>query len=391
MGLLRNIILSILTFTCFPGIIHAQESTEYERSSLHLMMIKHLNYRFSEEVESVFGEIPFPNRFNNHNLGVYSVSFAESNDQDQTHNTTTFVNNVNLGQKMVAKWFNRDKRTGSFNMELVKERGFYNASKTQQEIARKSLRGKAILEDAGENLIKHTYVVFNDIKYKSKGGKFSMLQSFASAYFGDAKKLQKHMEEIGGFKVSITSYLYRLVWNDDIANTFYDKYYTEDGTSEPAKVEAFKNEKNLFKMEYVGKTESEYAESKATGVKNPNELLIKICTRAIDQNLAQLQHTHQDFRIKAPLVSTEPITAYVGVKEGITSKSRFEVLERVIDEQGKVEYQQVGIIAPIEGKIWDNRYLASEEESKGLTCTTFKKISGKDFFPGMLIREISDK
>ena len=70
---------------------------------------------------------------------------------------------------MVAKWFNRDKQTGSFNMELIKERGLYNANQQQTNVARASIRGMALLEDAGELLIHNTYLVVNDIKYQSKG------------------------------------------------------------------------------------------------------------------------------------------------------------------------------------------------------------------------------
>ena len=40
--------------------------------------------------------------------------------------------------------------------------------------------------------------------------------------------------------------------------------------------------------------------------------------------------------------------------------------------------------------IWDNRYMASEEQAYGsdFGFTTFRKVSGGDFYPGMLIREI---
>ncbi|MCC8154323.1 MAG: hypothetical protein LIP01_08970 [Tannerellaceae bacterium] len=56
----------------------------------------------------------------------------------------------------------------------------------------------------------------------------------------------------------------------------------------------------------------------------------------------------------------------------------------------KTTYKRAGIIQPVKGKIWDNRYLAVEEEFEGatLTATEFKKVSGGTFCPGMLIREI---
>ena len=45
------------------------------------------------------------------------------------------------------------------------------------------------------------------------------------------------------------------------------------------------------------------------------------------------------------------------------------------------------------GMIWDNRFMAEQENADGatLTYTTFKKVSGGEILPGMLIREISGK
>ena len=81
------------------------------------------------------------------------------------------------------------------------------------------------------------------------------------------------------------------------------------------------------------------------------------------------------------------------MKEGMTEESRYEVLERIKDQDGTISYKRVGVIAPVTGKIWDNRYMATEERSSGseLTCTTFRKVSGGTFYPGMLIREIRIK
>ena len=117
----------------------------------------------------------------------------------------------------------------------------------------------------------------------------------------------------------------------------------------------------------------------------------KACQRAIDENVVELQHSHEEFRTKTPLLSASPITAYIGMKEGVTTKSKFEVLEVVELEDGKHKYDRVGIIEPIDNLIWDNRFMAAEEGAEGanLGYTTFRKVSGKDFAKGMLIREIT--
>ena len=386
MGLLKH--FALLSALCFSVAVAAQseDDYDYERSSLHMMMIKHLNQKYEDVIVDVYKQSRFPERFNNHDLGVNVVSFAES-EGDQTKNILSFCEQVNLGQKMVAKWFDRNRETGCFDMELIKQRGFYNASQKEINIARQSLRGKALLEDAGEQLIKNTYLVINDIRYTSRAGAFSLLQAFAGAYIGSTKALN-HLYDIGGFRVEITSYLFRLKWDDDIAYSFYDNYYTENA-QDLEKINAFKRDGAQWQMEFVGKTFCKSQETALSGVKEPNKLLVKVCTRAIDQNIANLQHTHPDFRIKAPLVSTDPLRAHVGLKEDITPESKFEVLERQIDDNGHVSYLRVGVISPKKNLIWDNRYMPDEtDRNAGLGYTEFEVVSGKDFFPGMLLREM---
>ena len=109
--------------------------------------------------------------------------------------------------------------------------------------------------------------------------------------------------------------------------------------------------------------------------------------------MVDLQRNYEEFRTKSPLLSVEPLTAYVGMKEGVNAKSKFEVLEVVEMENGTHKYNRVGVIEPIENLIWDNRYMAVEEGAQGATLgfTTFRTVSGKDFAKGMLIREMTNK
>ena len=377
-------------FVVYSSCVYAQEDDTYiyERSSMHSMMIKHLNEKYVDLVESVFLKIPFPERFNDHNLGVKSISFAETS-KNQLNNIEEFVSEVNIGQKMVAKWFNFNKQTNSFDMELIKQRGFYNANVGDRQVARASIRGKAMLEDAGENLIKNTYLLVNDISYQSKGSGNWILKSYAAVYTGNVNNMQKALQGVGGFEVTIKSYLFRLKWNNEIAMEFYTKYYTEDGIKDKDKIDAFRADKRLFKMELVGETSSVIKEKEFKTLKDPESFLMKVTKRTIDHNIAQLQHEYPEFRIKAPLLSTSPLKADVGVKEGIKDDMLFEVLERVITDDGKMHYETVGVIRPVKGKIKDNRYLVTEDESAEATldATEFEVVSGKGFMPGMLIRE----
>lgn len=71
MGFLRyQYLFVIATFLpSSPCMAQGEEGMEYERNSMHVMMIKHLNQRYDDIIEDVFLQTPFPERFNNHNLG----------------------------------------------------------------------------------------------------------------------------------------------------------------------------------------------------------------------------------------------------------------------------------------------------------------------------------
>ena len=122
----------------------------------------------------------------------------------------------------------------------------------------------------------------------------------------------------------------------------------------------------------------------------PQVMVLKACQRALDENVANLQKNFEVFKIKAPLTGVEPLKCEIGLKEGVTEKSRYEVLEAVMNDQGHIEYKRQGIIRPVKGKIWDNRFMAIEEraDNASLGFTTFEKVSGGDFYQGMLIREL---
>ena len=55
-----------------------------------------------------------------------------------------------------------------------------------------------------------------------------------------------------------------------------------------------------------------------------------------------------------------------------------------------MKYKKVGALVPVEGMIWDNRYMALEDGAPNseLEGTFFKVTNGRDLYPGLLIREV---
>ena len=402
-----NILCGVLLFcVAIPALAQADD-LKYRRSSLYTLLINHEEQKFATEIKDAFLKIPTPDKFNDHDLNVKTLTMNKklrrvSSDRENT-DVKEFLERNHVASRLVGKWFNRDMATGVCDMELVKERGLYNATEYDRILAEKSARSQALLMDAGEELIGNTFVVVNDIRYidKSKAAKVAgsilrVVGAVAGAAMGSSDlmdmgdNLAKMAESLKGFRVRINSFLYRLEWDEATANTFYKDQYAAQ--PDEAKRQAFEKGRGGYKLKYVGKVESSGSTTSFMGVKldNPEAMVRKACQRALDENIASLQSEFEEFRVKMPLVSATPITAYVGMKEGVDEDTRFEVLETIENEDGSHEYKRVGVIAPIESLIWDNRYMAAEEgaPTAGLGCTTFKKVSGGDFMPGMLIREI---
>ena len=305
---------------------------------------------------------------------------------------------------MVARWFDRDILTGQCDMELIKARGVYNASELDKELAARSARGIAMLQDAGEQLIGNTFLIVNEINYVDKAKKgqafgigLRIIGALATAVTNDNSYMAlgevagSMAETYKGFKVKITTRLYQLVWDEETAADFYTNYWTS--TPDKARAAAFDANRSKFKLKYVGDVESNGNATSFLGINEdaPEMMVRKACQRAIDENVADLQKKYDQFRIKAPITEVDGgIKVQVGMKEGITPDSEFEVLEPQ-DENGVITYKRVAVIKPVDKKIWDNRYMAVEEGAYGadFEATTFKKVSGGDIYPGLLVRQIN--
>ncbi|MGM9693888.1 MAG: hypothetical protein ACI3YC_02640 [Alloprevotella sp.] len=393
----------------FPSSLSAQtvEEPPYRRSSLCSFLINHDDQPFAKEIRQAFCNIPVSDKFNDHELSVKVLTLSKklkgAGSSKENEEISSFLDKNLVASRLVGKWFERSNETGVCHMNLIQERGLYDASEYARVLASKSTRSQALLADAGEELIGKTFVLVNDIRYvdKAKAGEIlgmglRILGALAGAATGNSNynnlgdNTASLAETLKGFKVKINTFLYRLDWNDDVAATFYKDLYSSE--PDEAKRQAFEKARGNFKLTYVGKVESSGSTTSFMGIKldEPVQMVRKACQRAIDENIAALQSDFEEFRTKTPLVSGSPIRAFIGMKEGVKKDSRFEVLETVVSEDGKHTYKRVGVIAPMPDYIWDNRYMADEEgtPAAALGFTTFKKISGNDFVPGMLIREI---
>ena len=396
---MKKIYILFLFVLCASLEMLSQEIFEYHKSSLYSIMLKHDNQEFCEELVNCFNKIPIPDKFNNHNLPirVFKAGVIEDSDtteaNQKTHIDALLKQNA-IGRRLVAKWFNYSK-DGTFNPNLILERGYYNVSADDIALSmRKISTQEGILYAAGEDLIGHTYVLVNDICYGDKRSRKEERMSAVialGAVPGVGMLAQAGAgvlaHNYSGFNVTVTSYLYRLNWNEETANGFYNLYWTV--TPDAEKKSAFNKDKELFTLEYIGHYTVHSENANLKGVNDRESQVRKVCTRAIDKAIAKLQKQYPQFRVRTPLSTVSPITAKIGLREDVTENSLYEVLV-VQEKDGRTTYKRVATIRPKKNAIWDNRYLAEFEDdyNHSISSTEFELVSGSIPYEGVLIREI---
>lgn len=442
----KSVFLALFLFLSFSltsaqneGKVFRDENIQdYRRSSLYSVLIAHTASEYADVISEVFETMETPDKFNNHDImpKCFNSSFA-SNISVSKRNLGTvsdpnfvdinsFIAREDIPRRLVAKWFERDSSTGAFNLGLIYDRGYYDASFQAIERADASIRGRKMLADAGFELIGNTFMIVNDITFIDHGKRSSdvaeLIRAFGSlagtlteAVTGDASAgrniedagntVGAITEDIAGFKVKITTYLYRLQWDNEVQGEFFSDYWISPGEDLPQRKAAF-DTTGLFKLSYVGHTVSsaQNLSSKTFSSRPLAEQFLRVCTRAVDNAVVELQRKYDEFKVNVPIYEINEdgsIAVKIGLKEGVNTKSKYEVLVRD-ESSGVVRYKTVGIIKPVKGKIWDNRFGAKDEaetakaegekiKSGGdpyLGYTSFKVVSKTARIePGMLIRE----
>jgi len=461
--ILSSFLFVLISFNMGQEVEKTSE-TKYRRSSLHTMIIESDRFPMKDTIVKAFFDAPFPEKYDEHNFGeksinpnVYTLTEEEKVGLKKSTSAagdligsigsgalTTFaasqgialdpatfeidrtllpeevpviimkyLKQNQIANKMVAKWYNR-QLDGSFDMNLIFERGLYNASEKEASIAKKANDGINLLKSAGVELLGNTFVVVNKFKFIKNEIPANLARLGARMI---ASKLSSPFNEVAikaadlayeaasvGYSVQATSYLYKLKWNDSIQAVFENNLYYDKTTIDPTKKNAFE-QTDLFQLEFVGSEKASglvMLDLKSKG--RSEETIIKTATiRTIDAVYLKLQKSYDVFMPKTALFSGDPLTAKIGMKEGLKGGEKFEVFESIQNpETGEIKYVSKGKITVDKKLLWDNRYnagedlateITSEEASKEenlekvpLDRTTFK--GGKKFYAGMLIKQI---
>lgn len=289
-----------------------------------------------------------------------------------------------VAEQLVAKWFRvPGTETWDKELKLIKDRGLQSASAQDLE-----LENQAILAGRGLDLIGKTFVVAFNLRFRSDKAilaEAQQLADMAGSMFGELGVLASQAAgavagyAVGnGYSVQANAYLYRLKWNDDLANQFKSNIFDKDATLEDL------INLGICQLEPVEKGKAKGSAHKRQSLynKRPESELVRIATaQAIDNAISKLQEKVEDFRILTPIseVGQDGIVyAKIGTKEGLSKDDEYEILEAREDAKtGKIEYKPVGKVKVVDKQIWDNRYGVAEDV-KTITNEEELKKSGYD-------------
>lgn len=237
---------------------------------------------------------------------------------------------------IMGKWFGRDD-SGNMTFDLIGQRGLNTATDADAVAAKASQIDNR--EMLGEKLIDKTYILLWDIT-----SVLTMEQVYdARDAKGRGKEGYKPVERTEeGYVVSYTVKAFKLDFNDSVAAVFYNDLWVDSNSSDRNKVSNWAN--STFPVNQVAFSSGTV---QATQPKDPNhiryktqkkksmdELLLETPSKIQADATFNLSKKIEDFRVKAPIYQTKPLSAKLGTKEGLYFEQRFFVYEIVLDKDG---------------------------------------------------------
>lgn len=425
------LVLALFVTNTLMAEVPSEYKEQYRRSSLCLVLLNHTGKKYTKEMERVFWNFPLPARYNEHNITDVKV-INVSRKQSQSDIEKLLKNN-HIAQKVVGRWFNWDSNSGYMNMDLIHERGGYGASYADYQRAMTNVRGTSMLRDEGIELLQSTFVLVCDMDYidKSKGSRWGALalalasagaavmsgvqqnEAYSAASRGDyaeARRKQNQatawqvgsqlgqvgaavVADIGGFRVKMNAYLYKLRWDDRMTQTMYNQYWCDSdmSASEVANRRNGFTNTSQFSLEFVGKYKTTSSKTILRSWKNEDEVILDVCRRCVDKGMKELAKTFEVFRPRAPFYFEDgQVYSHIGKKEDVTYGRQYEILQPYKDKKGQINYKRVGKAQA--GAPWDNREIRFDQyfnnEDKG-TLFYCKASSSVDLHtPGLQLREL---
>ncbi len=336
------------------------------------------------------------------NLAGFEMGPTEEKYQNPTIDTTKsdratraylYLRDNHIAKRLMDQWFSAD--SGVLNTNMVAQRAFYNATPEEKAAAMENFSARepmeAVMSMGGMDMINNTFVTVSSFRYMTADDMSAEILNGAAigAAFlpRDAADLVMSTAELSaiaatvsigkGYCINSTTYLYKLVWNEEVMQTIGASF---------GSIDAYNN-LDCFHLEYVGES-SAYCQV-AVGKRTFEEAVSYAVSRSMAKVIAKLEKENEVFRTVTPLTGIEPeITASIGTKECVEKGDKYDVLMNMGPDEktGLTVYKKVGSlkVETVGNNMGDDN---DDKEASTNTYTTFKGKLPKTAQPGTLIRQ----
>jgi len=381
---MKNFSLSL--FLCIWALgLRAQETklmqkipSTYDRSSITILFLDMPSDNHSGDVKGKIEKIAFADKYFNNNVNYLTLSSPFNRGEMGVKPNEAIKQSIEskkIATDIISKWYSR-KDDGMMSMDLIEERGMFNATDAAVIQSQSTKRGNSMLKDYGNRLINRSYILVLDYKE---------VKTMAEAKISKAK----------GWTANVTGYLYKIDYNDEIQNKLYDTWIYDDDQPQVKADKKNQFEQLQFPVTFVTETQIMITSSQASEdtqlgrfmkQKSEDVLLMELVQKGYDECLYNLEKKYEDFKVKTPIYQVNPIRAKVGKKEGIKTDYRFFAYEYIYDEKTSSSKQKFRGVIRSTSKIVDNRQVAT-----GNTGTTkFYQTSGRKLQTGYLLQQKND-
>lgn len=319
-----------------------------------------------------------------------------------------------IAHQLVRKWWCIDDN-GVVSDTLLRRLACYSATQNQANAAAETTEGakQGLYSDLAESTIANTFVAFSKVDFYSSEPiaafvrnvslKIGQLTGLPGAELAATIAYEKMKD---GYSAFTNALLYKLEWNDSIANAFYDIWSYDEATGQD-RVDMDKFNLMPFHLTFVGGTNS-----KATCIPNKNDkgkevahMVFKTIHRALNNQFNKMQNAYEEFRPMVPVLGLDAkggIIADMGTKEGIKVGDSFKLYEPFVNEKGITKYKYVGIVKVVKWQgeqfvngVWDNESidLAGDADQSAVENTMAMEIVGthlskfKNATPSMFVKK----
>ncbi len=261
---------------------------------------------------------------------------------------------------IVDIWFPFDSVSNTRTIEVVAQRGLFDATDVDVLNARASQRGEAILKDAGIHLLNRSYIAVYD--------------------FYNIKRVRTRDSE--GYEGSCNVYLFRLDWNAATETRFFNLW---DNSSASWEMDFSVKEvaSIVRKTQLRGVRKVQSRRGLAALVMQPDEVMFAGLAESLMDNAAVYQaKANDDFKVKTGLVATRPLRAPIGTKEGVHVDQRYFAYELNQRGDGSVREVRKGVIRAT------NNIVNNSKMATGATGNSeFYQTYGRTLKEGMLLKQ----